>query len=89
MELWSLWWVWACAALALAIFELLSPGYIFLGIAIGAALTAIIVALPIALSLPVLLVIFAALSLLGWLALRRFFKAEDDQTRIVHEDINK
>ncbi|MCV6603790.1 MAG: hypothetical protein OIF34_00685 [Porticoccaceae bacterium] len=89
MDYWSLWWVWLCAALALAIFEVLAPGYIFLGIALGAAATAVVVALPLGLGLPAVLTIFAVLSLIGWLALRHFFKPADDQTRIVHEDINK
>lgn len=89
MAFWSLWWVWICAALALAILEMLAPGYIFLGIAVGAAITAGIVLLPVTLSLPVLLAIFAVLSLIAWTALRRIFKPADDQTRVIHEDVNK
>ena len=89
MELWSVWWVWLCASLALAILELLAPGHIFLGIAIGAGLTAGVVALPLNTGLPVVLVVFACLSLIAWIVLRRVFRPADDQTRIVHEDINK
>ena len=85
----SLWWVWLCAALLLAILELLVPAYIFLGIAIGAAIMAGVVALFPALGVSSLMAIFAALSLVAWLVLRRVFRSPDDQTRIVHEDINK
>jgi hypothetical protein len=55
--LWHLWWVWLAAALGLAILEILVPGFIFLGFAVGAA--------------------------------RRLFRAPDDQSRIIREDINK
>lgn len=89
MPLWSLWWVWLCAALAIAILELIAPGFIFLGIALGAAIMALVVGLAPGLSLPALLAIFAALSLICWLVLRRLFRAPDDQTRVIHHDINK
>ena len=48
--IWTLWWVWLGGALALAILETLIPGYVFLGIALGAASMALIVALPITLA---------------------------------------
>ncbi len=86
---WTLWWVWVCAALALAILETLVPGFIFLGIAMGAVGMAIIAALPGTLSLAVSLAIFAGLSLISWVVLRKVFKPADDQTRVIHEDINK
>ena len=85
----SLWWVWLCGALALAILETLAPGYIFLGIAAGAAGMAGVVALFPGLSAPAMLAIFAALSLAAWLIMRRVFRASNDQTRVIHEDINK
>ena len=88
-DLWSLWWVWLGAALALAILELLAPGYIFLGIALGAAIMAGVVSVFPALAVSALLAVFAVLSLISWLALRRIFRAPDDQTRVIHEDINK
>lgn len=34
--LWSVWWAWIGGAIALVILEILAPGYIFLGFAIGA-----------------------------------------------------
>jgi membrane protein implicated in regulation of membrane protease activity len=89
MDLLSHWWVWLCAALAIAILELLMPGYIFLGIAAGAAVMALLVALLGPFGPPTLIALFAGLSLVAWLALRRLFRASDDQTRYFDEDINK
>lgn len=89
LMLWQLWWVWLAAALGLAILEIIAPGFIFLGFAIGAAMVALLVLLPLGLGLVALLVIFAATSLIAWIVLRRLFRSADDQTRIFHEDINK
>ena len=60
--LWSLWWVWGVIALGLAIIEILLPGFVFLGFAIGAAAVAVILLTPLSLTLPVLLLVFAVLS---------------------------
>jgi len=89
MDLLSLWWIWLCAALALGILELLAPGYIFLGVAVGAAAMAVLVAMAGPISPTTLLAIFAGVSLLAWLILRRIFRSPDDQTRYFNEDINK
>ncbi len=89
LAIWGLWWVWLAAALCLAILEVLVPGFIFLGFAIGAAVTALLVLLPLQLGLTALLAVFAGLSLIAWVILRRLFKSTDDQTRVIHDDINK
>jgi len=88
MDLFSLWWVWLCAALALAIFETLAPGFIFLGLAAGAAIMAGLVALSLPMAPAAMLALFAFLSLVAWLVLRRVFRASNDQTRIINRDIN-
>lgn len=85
----DLWWVWLCAALLLAIAEVLLPGFVFLGIAIGAVGMALIVALTQGISPTLMLLIFAGLSLAAWLILRRVFRARDGAARIIHDDINK
>lgn len=85
----GVWWVWMALAIVLGLIELLTPGFIFLGFAVGAAATGLLLLTPIDLGLPVLMVVFAALSLTAWLLLRRLFKPADDQTRIIHEDVNK
>ena len=87
--LWDQWWVWVTAALALATLEVLVPGYIFLGFAIGALLMGVVLLADIvALSLPVMLVIFAILSLLAYLAMRRVFGLRSGQVKIWDRDIN-
>ncbi len=87
--LWQLWWVWAAAALVLAILETVLPGFVLLGFAAGAALVAVLVLLPLDLGLSALLAIFAVFSLGAWIGLRRAFRRPDDQTRVIREDINK
>ncbi|MEM6482450.1 MAG: hypothetical protein AAF922_00820 [Pseudomonadota bacterium] len=85
----DLWWVWLCAALVLAIIEVLLPGFIFLGIAIGAVGMAVLVAVIPGLSPALMAVLFGSLSLMAWLVLRRVFRARDGAARVIHEDINK
>lgn len=86
---WTLWWVWVCAALALGVVELLLPGSIFLGFALGALGTALIVALWSPANVALLLALFAVLSLVAWLALRALFKRQSSGARIVTRDINE
>jgi membrane protein implicated in regulation of membrane protease activity len=87
--LWSLWWVWGAAALVLAILEVLVPGFVFLGFAAGAlAVSLLLLNTGIAVGLPLLLLIFAALSLLAWLVMRRVFAGPGDRVRTFEDDIN-
>ncbi|PWG15614.1 NfeD family protein [Salibaculum griseiflavum] len=90
MENWfNEWWVWMAAAVALAILEVVAPGYIFLGFAIGAFFMGAMIGLGIAgFSLPWALVVFAVLSLVAFLALRRFFGIRNGQVKIWDRDIN-
>ena len=85
----SLWWMWICIALALGVIELLVPGFIFLGFAIGALLMASIVAIFAGISVPALLALFAILSLIAWIALRMGFRKQSSGARIVTRDINE
>lgn len=87
--LWNLWWVWVVGGLVVAAFEVVLPGYIFLGFAIGAGLTGGLLALGLfAGSLPKLLALFAALSVIAWLLLRRFAGVWRGQVRRWDHDIN-
>ena len=88
--LWQEWWVWIVAGLALGVLEIFAPGFIFLGFAIGAAVTGGLMGLGLLASagLPLLLVIFAALSLVAWLALRRVMGVQKHQVKIWTKDIN-
>lgn len=94
MELWSEWWVWAVAALVLAVGEVLLPSFVLLGFAIGAGVIALILlvggvmAAGLAASLPYLLLIFAVVSLLSWLGLRRWLGVYKNQVKTFDHDIN-
>jgi len=89
VEVWTIWWVWLSGALVLGILEVLLPGFVFLGFAIGAAVMALILLLagP-TFGLPVLLLIFAALSLVSWMVLRKMFALPKGQVKTFNRDIN-
>jgi len=88
-DLLTIWWVWLAAALVLAILEVLAPGFIFLGFAIGAAVVGVALLGPLQLlSVPMILLVFAALSLIAWLALRRVFALPKGQVKTFNHDIN-
>ncbi|MEQ9693551.1 hypothetical protein [Shimia sp. SDUM112013] len=85
----AIWWVWLAAALLLAILEVLVPGFVFLGFAIGAAAMGLMLLGPAAMLSPALLMlIFAALSLIAWLALRRVFTLPGSTPKTFDHDIN-
>lgn len=83
------WWVWMSAALLLATAEVIIPGWIFLGFAIGALVMGVLLLLGVAgLSLPISLVVFAVLSLLAYIGLRWVFGLKTGQVRTFDTDIN-
>jgi membrane protein implicated in regulation of membrane protease activity len=83
------WWAWIVLGFALGVLEVLAPGYIFLGFAIGAVLTGALVGFGMApAGLPALVLIFAIASVLAWLALRRFVGVRKGQVKIWDRDIN-
>lgn len=88
-DLLLLWWVWMAFALLLGIMEVVIPGFVFLGFAIGAAVTGLLILLSVlSVGLSVLLLIFAALSLVAWLVLRRLFALPSGQVKRFDRDIN-
>ncbi|MBD0864901.1 MAG: hypothetical protein GDA36_04465 [Rhodobacteraceae bacterium] len=87
--LWTLWWVWLALALILGSLEILAPGYVFLGFAVGALAMALMLGkLGLSLTLPVSILIFAFFSLSAWLVLRRIFASPKGQVKIIKDDIN-
>lgn len=87
--MWSLWWVWVAGGFALGALEVLMPGFIFVGFAIGAVLTGGLIGIGLlGGSLPVLLVVFALVSLIAWVVLRRLFGVRNGQVKIWDRDIN-
>lgn len=90
MILWMQWWAWMSAALILATLEVIVPAYIFLGFAIGAGLMGILMLFGISAGgLALTLVIFAVLSLISWLVLRKVFGLRTGQVKHWHSDINE
>ncbi|MGZ9809052.1 NfeD family protein [Pseudoroseicyclus sp. H15] len=92
--IWTLPWAWLAGAVLLGILEILAPGYIFLGFAIGAAAMAVLVwpdwslAAWLAGSLPMALLLYAVLSGASWLALRQWLGVRKGQTKVWDRDIN-
>ena len=86
-------WVWLAGALVLAILEMFVPAYVFLGFAVGAGLTGAGLWVAgadsaLASSLPGILVVFAVLSLISWIVLRRVLGIRKGQVKIIKKDIN-
>ncbi len=87
--MWAVWWVWVVAGFALGVLEVLAPGFIFLGFAIGAVVTGILVGLGLApTGLAALILIFAVVSLAAWYALRRTMGVRKGQVKVWDKDIN-
>lgn len=85
----TIWWAWLAAALGLAVLEVLLPGFIFLGFAIGAVImTALVALLPTAMSAPLAVAVFTGLSLASWIVLRVAFRKQSSGSRRVMHDIN-
>ena len=83
------WWAWMSAALLLATAEVIIPGWIFLGFAIGAFAMGLLLLLGVSgLSLPISLVVFAVLSLVAYVGLRLVFGLKTGQVRTFDTDIN-
>ncbi len=87
--MWMMWWPWVAGAVVLAILEVLAPGYVFLGFALGAAVIGGLLALGLSVSLAVLALIFALVSLVAWLVLRKVFGIREGQIKIWDRDINE
>ncbi|MEM6711272.1 MAG: hypothetical protein AAF590_03220 [Pseudomonadota bacterium] len=83
------------AGIGFAILEMLAPGYVFLGFAIGAGIVgmALLAGGPLAwgfgTSLPMLLVVFSALSFVAWIGLRSVVGVRKGQIKTFDRDINE
>ncbi len=87
---WQEYWAWLAAALVLAILEILLPINVLLGFALGAgAVGAGLFLGVLGASLPTLLVVFGAVSLVAWLVLRRLLGVRAEQVRRIDHDINQ
>ncbi|WP_293451438.1 hypothetical protein [Planktotalea sp.] len=89
--MWTSWVFWMIAAVALAIFEVFAPSFIFLGFAIGAALMGLILLVggsALSLSVPMTFLVFAIVSLISWVALRQILGVRGGQVKVWDKDIN-
>jgi membrane protein implicated in regulation of membrane protease activity len=90
MALWQEWWVWAVAGVVLAILEVIIPGFILLGFAIGALLTASLIWVGLlGGSLAPQLLVFALGALIAWGLLRKIVGVRAGQTKVWDKDINE
>lgn len=77
------------AALLLATAEVIIPGWIFLGFAMGALAMGVLLLIGVSgVSLPITLVIFAVLSLMAYIGLRWVFGLKTGQVTLFEKDIN-
>jgi inner membrane protein len=87
--MWTTWWVWVVAGFALGVLEVIVPGYVFLGFAIGAVVTGGLIGIGVlGSSLPVAILVFALASLAAWYVLRAVFGKHEGQVKIWHKDVN-
>lgn len=89
MLIWTEWWFWMSAALALATLEVLVPSFISLGFAIGAFVMGVLALLGVTFSLPLTLVVFAVASLIAYIGMRHFFALPKGQVKHWDRDINE
>ena len=84
------WWAWAILALALACLEITLPAFVFLGMAIGAGFVALVMALGGAgvIGAPLSVLMFAVISLIATLVLRKLFSLPKGQVKTFDGDIN-
>ena len=86
--MWTVWWVWIAGGFAWGVAEVLLPGFIFLGFALGAVLTGVFLGIGLSVSLPLTLLIFALLSLASWIGLRATVGVKKGQVKLWDKDIN-
>lgn len=84
------WWAWAILALALACLEITLPAFVFLGMAIGAGCVALVMASGGAgvIGAPLSVLMFAVISLIATLVLRKIFSLPKGQVKTFDGDIN-
>ncbi len=87
-QIWSTWWSWIVLGIVLGIVEVIIPGYIFVGFAVGAVATGVLVGIGLLSGLPVMLAAFAVLSLIAWLVIRKLLGTREGQVKIWDRDIN-
>lgn len=91
----AMWWAWVAAGMAIAILEVLMPGYIFVGIALGMIGTGVILwagvwpAAWMDASFANALLMAALIALIAWAMLRLTIGVRKGQSKIITRDINE
>ena len=88
MSWFDLWWAWIVIGFALGVLEVLAPGYIFLGFAVGAVATGGLVGIGVLGGLPVTLLVFAVASLVAWWVMRKMLGSHAGKVKLWDRDIN-
>ncbi|MCR8724247.1 NfeD family protein [Frigidibacter sp. ROC022] len=87
--LWQSGWFWIVIGFAMGTAETLLPGFILLGFGLGAVLTGLLLFLGVVgQSLPVVLLVWAVASALGWVILKAVFTRHQARPKIWKKDIN-
>ncbi|PTV95082.1 hypothetical protein C8J27_10524 [Rhodobacter aestuarii] len=83
-------WIWVVAGVLLGALEMLLPGFILLGFAVGAILVGGLLWIGvIGDSLPLAVLVLALSALAVWLVMRKLMGVHPGQTRIWDRDINE
>jgi len=85
---WDVWWLWVAGGFLLLIVEILAPGFIALGFAMGAFFVGGLLYFIEFASLSVVVLIWAVASLVAWVAIRRLAGERKGQVKIWKTDIN-
>lgn len=87
--MWTTWWIWIVAGFALGVLEVIVPGFIFLGFAVGAVMTGVLIGIGVlGGSLPVAVLVFAVASLVAWWGLRQVLGRHKGQVKLWDKDVN-
>jgi membrane protein implicated in regulation of membrane protease activity len=88
MSWFGIWWAWIVFGFAMGVLEVIAPAYVFLGFAIGAVVTGILVGIGVLGGLPATLLVFALASLAAWFMTRRMLGPQAGTAKIWDRDIN-
>ena len=86
----GVWWAWVVGGVVIGGLEILLPGYVFLGFAVGAVLTGGLIAIGLlGGSFAVSMLVFAVLSVIAWAAMRAILGTRAGQVKRFDRDINQ
>lgn len=88
--LWQQAWVWIAGGIVLGALEMMAPGFVLFGFAVGAILVGLLIWIGLlGTNLPVMLVVCAVAALITWLIARRLMGVRRGQTKLWDRDINE